>query len=63
MKKITMLLTAMLFSSGAVAGQDIYSEHAQKTLEIFTRIIESRLFHKQHQSISILNGTGDNGYS
>jgi acetylornithine deacetylase/succinyl-diaminopimelate desuccinylase-like protein len=39
MKKITMLLTAMLFSSGAVAEQDIYSEHAQKTLEIFTRII------------------------
>ena len=39
MKKIIMLLTAMLFSSGAVAEQDIYSEHAQKTLEIFTRII------------------------
>jgi len=39
MKKLIMLLVAVLFSSGAMAEQDIYSEHAQKTLEIFTRII------------------------
>ncbi|MFV1998614.1 MAG: M20/M25/M40 family metallo-hydrolase, partial [Acidiferrobacterales bacterium] len=39
MKKILMLLAAMLFSSGALAEQDTSSEHAQKTLEIFTRII------------------------
>ena len=39
MKKIILLLAAMLFSSGAIAEQDISSEHAQKTLEIFTRIL------------------------
>jgi len=39
MNKIIILLAAILFSSGAIAEQDIYSEHAQKTLEIFTRII------------------------
>ena len=39
MKKMIMLTVAVLFSSEAFAEQDIYSEHAQKTLEIFTRII------------------------
>ena len=39
MKKIIMLLAAVLFSSAAIAEQDINSEHAQKSLEIFTRII------------------------
>lgn len=39
MKKIVALLTTMLFHSGAIAAQDIRSEHAQKTLDIYTRII------------------------
>ena len=39
MKKIITLLAAMLLSSGAIATQDTLSEHAQKTLEIYTRII------------------------
>ena len=40
MKRIIMLVTAGLLSASAVAAQDINSEHAQKTLEIYTRIIE-----------------------
>ena len=39
MKKIITLLAAMLLSAGAIAAQDTRSEHAQKTLEIYTRII------------------------
>ena len=39
MKKIITLLAAMLLSSGTIATQDTLSEHAQKTLEIYTRII------------------------
>ncbi len=39
MKRIIMLLTAGLLSSNVIAAQDINSEHAKKTLEIFTRII------------------------
>ena len=39
MKKMITLLAAMLLSSGAIATQDTLSEHAQKTLEIYTRII------------------------
>ena len=39
MKKMIMLTAAVLFSSAVFAEQDIYSEHAQKTLQIFTRII------------------------
>ncbi len=39
MKRMIMLLTTLLFSSGAIAEQDVYSEHAQKALEIFTHII------------------------
>ena len=39
MKRIIMLLAAGLLSSNVIAAQDIESEHAQKTLEIFTRII------------------------
>jgi acetylornithine deacetylase/succinyl-diaminopimelate desuccinylase-like protein len=34
-----MLLAAGLLSSNVIATQDINSEHAKKTLEIFTRII------------------------
>ena len=39
MKRIIMLVAAGLLSSNAIAAQDINSEHAKKTLEIFTRII------------------------
>ena len=39
MKRIIILLAAGLLSSNVVAAQDIDSEHAKKTLEIFTRII------------------------
>lgn len=39
MKRIIMLLAAALLSSNVIAAQDINSEHAKKTLEIFTRII------------------------
>jgi len=39
MKKIIILLAAMLLSSGAIATQDTLFDHAQKTLEIYTRII------------------------
>ena len=39
MKRIIMLLAAGLLSSNVIAVQDINSEHAKKTLEIFTRII------------------------
>ena len=39
MKRIIALLTACLLSSPVTAGQDVESEHALKTLEIFTRII------------------------
>ena len=39
MKRIIMLLAAGLLSSNVIAAQDIDSEHAKKTLEIFTRII------------------------
>jgi len=39
MKRIIMLLAAGLLSSNVTAAQDIESEHAKKTLEIFTRII------------------------
>ncbi len=39
MKRIIMLLAAGLLSSNVMAAQDIDSEHAKKTLEIFTRII------------------------
>ena len=39
MKKIILFLTAIVASSGTVAEQDINSEHAQKTLEIYTHII------------------------
>jgi len=39
MKRMIALLTACLLSSPATAGQNVDSEHAQKTLEIFTRII------------------------
>jgi carboxypeptidase PM20D1 len=39
MNKIILWLAAMLLSSGAIATQDTLSEHAQKTLEIYTRII------------------------
>ena len=39
MKKIITLLSMVLLSSTALAAQDINSEHALKTLEIYTRII------------------------
>ena len=39
MKRITTLLAMTLFSLTAIAAQDISSEHARKTLEIYTRII------------------------
>jgi len=39
MKKIIMLAATVLLSSMAMAAQDSHSEHAQKTLEIYTRII------------------------
>jgi len=39
MKRIIMLLATGLLSSNVIAVQDINSEHAKKTLEIFTRII------------------------
>jgi carboxypeptidase PM20D1 len=40
MKKIVILLAVGLLSSNVMAVQDIDSEHAKKTLEIFTRIID-----------------------
>jgi acetylornithine deacetylase/succinyl-diaminopimelate desuccinylase-like protein len=39
MKRSALLFAAILFSSGAVAAPDSDSEHARKTLEIFTHII------------------------
>ena len=39
MKRIITLLAAGLLSSGLAAAQDTQSEHAKKTLEIFSRII------------------------
>jgi acetylornithine deacetylase/succinyl-diaminopimelate desuccinylase-like protein len=39
MKRIIMLVAAGLLSTNVIAAQDINSEHAKKTLEIFTRII------------------------
>lgn len=39
MKKIISLVCAGLLSSAVMASQDTNSEHAKKTLEIFTRII------------------------
>jgi acetylornithine deacetylase/succinyl-diaminopimelate desuccinylase-like protein len=39
MKRIIMLLAAGLLSSNAIAAQTTDSDHAKKTLEIFTRII------------------------
>jgi len=39
MKKIITLVTTTLLSSALMAAQDINSEHAKKTLEIYTRII------------------------
>ncbi len=39
MKKLVALLVAGFMSSWALAGEAIESEHAQKTLEIYTRII------------------------
>lgn len=39
MKKIVTLLSMVLLSSTALAAEDINSEHALKTLEIYTRII------------------------
>jgi len=39
MKRIIMLVTAGLLSASVMAAPDINSEHAQKTLEIYTRII------------------------
>lgn len=39
MKRIFTLLAAGLLTSGLAVAQDVDSEHAQKTLEIFTRII------------------------
>ncbi|MGB3649566.1 MAG: hypothetical protein WA992_13650, partial [Desulfobulbales bacterium] len=39
MKRIITLLAAGLLSSGLATAQDVNSEHAKKTLEIFTRII------------------------
>jgi len=39
MKRIIMLLAGVLLSSSILAAQDVDSEHARKTLEIFTRII------------------------
>ena len=39
MKRIIILVAAGLLSANVMAEQDTHSEHAQKTLEIFTRII------------------------
>ncbi len=39
MKKIITLVAASLLSSGVMAAQETLSEHAQKTLEIYTHII------------------------
>ncbi len=39
MKKIITLLTAAILSSWVMADEPVRSEHAQKTLEIYTRII------------------------
>ena len=39
MRKLVALLVAGLLSSWALAGELIESEHAQKTLEIYTRLI------------------------
>jgi len=39
MKRIIMLVIAGLLSTPTMAAQDINSDHARKTLEIFTRII------------------------
>jgi carboxypeptidase PM20D1 len=39
-KKILMFVLAALLASGPVTAQDRNSEHAKKTLEIYTRIVE-----------------------
>ena len=39
MKKIIIMFAAILLSSAVVSAQDVNSEHAKKTLEIYTRII------------------------
>ncbi len=39
MKIVILFVTATLLCSGTVTAQDIHSRHAQKTLEIYTRII------------------------
>ena len=39
MKRIIILITTSLFCATGMAAQDIDSEHAKKTLEIYTRII------------------------
>ncbi|MGI9263134.1 MAG: M20/M25/M40 family metallo-hydrolase, partial [Woeseiaceae bacterium] len=39
MKRLLTLLSLILFTSVPLAAQDRNSEHAQKTLEIYTRII------------------------
>lgn len=39
MKKITSLLAVLLLTSGVAAASDMNSEHAKKTLEIYTHII------------------------
>ena len=40
MKKVIALLSAAILSSWVMADEPIRSEHAQKTLEIYTRIVE-----------------------
>ncbi len=40
MKQIVLLIAVVLLSSAPVAAQDVNSEHARKTLDIYTRIIE-----------------------
>ena len=40
MKKVFALLTAAVLTSWALADEPVHSEHAQKTLEIYTRIVE-----------------------
>ena len=39
MKKTIILIVAGLICTSATAAQDINSDHAKKTLEIYTRII------------------------
>lgn len=40
MKKIVLLIAVVLLSSAPLVAQEMNSEHARKTLEIYTRIIE-----------------------